>query len=145
MLIAGEGGHGHGDAAWSFFAGPPPFPLGRWLARTCPTLLARRLLPSSPLSMRLLACLGSGSGRTSLRLRPGLRTSSSGILPMCVQPCLPPCAPSPPFLPEFRNAAALLALPESQQFQLLHHRVYITLDELVGRHKVGTREKVGTR
>lgn len=53
--------------------------------------------------------------------------------------------PPPPFLPEFRNAAALLALPESQQFQLLHHRVYITLDELVGRHKVGTREKAGTR
>ncbi|PRW61258.1 integral membrane single C2 domain isoform A [Chlorella sorokiniana] len=37
---------------------------------------------------------------------------------------------------EFRNAAALLALPESQQFQFLHHSVYILLDELVGRHKV---------
>lgn len=39
-------------------------------------------------------------------------------------------------LAEFRNAPALLALPEAQQFQFLHQSVYVALDELVGRHKV---------
>ena len=39
--------------------------------------------------------------------------------------------------PEFSNQAGLLALPEPQQFDFLHNSIYVVLDEVVGRHKVG--------
>ena len=37
---------------------------------------------------------------------------------------------------EFGNQAALQALPEAQQFHFLHEKLYLPLDEVVGRHKV---------
>lgn len=96
----------------------------------------RRLLPSFPYPCACWPAWAAELGAPACACGPACGQAAAAS---CLRAFSRACrlVPPPPLLTEFRNAAALLALPESQQFQFLHHRVYIMLDELVGRHKVG--------
>ena len=115
------------QASWWHTCPPPPCRLaaGAGAGGGCPQLLlahCHRLLPHSLCSLRCdcsMLCIAPTALRGCLALQPTAPDAST------------------PFPPEFGNQAALLALPPDKQFHFLHGSVYLPLDAVAGRHKVG--------